>query len=259
MRLRQGSSALLSGWGTMLRWAFTSRELSNYTYDLTPRNQKYLARLLAVLLGRQASEIDGYVRELQENAGLREFLRDRVRASSFRHVSDETPRYGRRVGWYAVIRALKPRLVVETGVDKGLGAAVCCEALKRNIEEGTPGRYVGIDIVPGSGWMIGDRYSGFAQLRVGDATEELARMTDELDVYINDADHREEFELREYRAASERLSSRAWILGDNCHATEALARFSEATGRGFVFFREEPAGHWYPGAGIGFSLPPGPR
>ena len=32
--------------------------------------------------------------------------------------------YGRRLGWYALVRALKPRTVVETGADKGLGSCV---------------------------------------------------------------------------------------------------------------------------------------
>jgi hypothetical protein len=29
----------------------------------------------------------------------------------------------------------------------------------------------------------------------------------------------------------------------------------EENGRRFLFFKEEPAQHWYPGAGIGFSYP----
>jgi hypothetical protein len=29
------------------------------------------------------------------------------------------------------------------------------------------------------------------------------------------------------------------------------------TGRNFVFFKEQPKAHWYPGAGIGISYPAG--
>jgi hypothetical protein len=235
---------------------FLSREQSNYTYDLTPRNEKYLARLLAVVLKRDVSEMEGYLFELLQNFELRDFLSETIRASRYRYSTDETPRYGRRMGWYAVIRAVKPGVVVETGIHNGLGSAVCCEALKRNGEEGFPGKYIGVDIAPGSGWMIGDRYSGVADLRFRDAAEEFRRMTEQVDVYINDADHREEFELQEYNVAASRLSSNALILGDNAHASNALADFSDAKGRRFVFFREEPVGHWYGGAGIGISLPP---
>ena len=51
-----------------------------------------------------------------------------------------------------------------------------------------------------------------------------------------------------------KLSDRAVILGDNSHWSPSLADFSERNGRNFIFFKEEPAQHWYPGAGIGFSF-----
>jgi hypothetical protein len=51
-----------------------------------------------------------------------------------------------------------------------------------------------------------------------------------------------------------RLGPRAVLLGDNSHATTALADFSEAHGRRFAFFKEQPRKHWYPGAGIGISF-----
>jgi hypothetical protein len=52
-----------------------------------------------------------------------------------------------------------------------------------------------------------------------------------------------------------RLSPRAVILGDNSHATDSLLDYSRKAGREFIFFDERPADHWYPGAGIGISVP----
>ena len=43
------------------------------------------------------------------------------------------------IGWYSLIRATRPKIVIETGVDRGLGTAVIAAALKRNAEEGFPG------------------------------------------------------------------------------------------------------------------------
>ncbi len=43
------------------------------------------------------------------------------------------------------------------------------------------------------------------------------------------------------------------ILGDNSHITSKLAEFSMREGRRFVFLAEDPANHWYRGAGIGVS------
>jgi len=44
------------------------------------------------------------------------------------------------------------------------------------------------------------------------------------------------------------------VLSDNSHSTDALAKWSRATGRDFLFFQERPEHHWYRGAGIGVSL-----
>jgi hypothetical protein len=61
--------------------------------------------------------------------------------------------------------------------------------------------------------------------------------------------------LEEYKAILPRLQNNSIILGDNSHATDSLRVFSEANVRRFLFFKEEPADHFYHGAGIGFSLP----
>ena len=49
------------------------------------------------------------------------------------------------------------------------------------------------------------------------------------------------------------LSPKAIMLGDNSHSTDCLSRFSTEQNRRFLFFKEEPKNHWYPGAGIGIS------
>jgi hypothetical protein len=48
------------------------------------------------------------------------------------------------------------------------------------------------------------------------------------------------------------------VIGDNAHCTTELLEFAEKTGRRFLFFREEPKDHWYPGAGIGAAFKPPP-
>ena len=74
-------------------------------------------------------------------------------------------------------------------------------------------------------------------------------------VNINDSDHSAEYEHREYQTIAPKLSpGGGLILGDNCHCTDVLAAFSELQGRQFIFFREEPKDHWYPGGGIGISF-----
>ena len=122
--------------GQALKWAFTSKEYYNHTYDLTFLNQQYLASYVASVTGHEVKRIEEYIEELRNDSALRDILVRRTLESRDRHNSDSEPRYGRRLGWYAILRATKPRVVMETGIDRGLGTVVMAAALKRNTEEG---------------------------------------------------------------------------------------------------------------------------
>jgi predicted O-methyltransferase YrrM len=192
------------------------------------------------------------MRELHEDDALARHVADTTRRSPFRHVADPVARYSRRAGWYAFVRLTKPCLVVETGVDKGLGACVLAAALIRNAEEGSVGRYCGVDIDPSAGWLVSTPYSEVASIRCGDSLTLLASLEEVVDVFLHDSDHSPSYERAEYQAVSDKLSSNAIVLSDNAHATGELEAFAAATGRNFDFWHEEPQ-HWYPGAGIGVA------
>ncbi len=197
-----------------------------------------------------------YVDEALGDRMLAAHVMATVRTSAQAVNADQTCRFGRRLGWYAVVRAMRPRVVVETGVDKGLGAVLLCSALCRNQAEGSSGHYYGVDINPAAGFLLGGPYARFGTLVHGESVQYLRGFSNEIDLLITDSDHAAEYEYREYEAAGDRLSARALILADNAHASDALARYSSETGRRFLFHREEPLDHWYPGGGIGFSYRP---
>ncbi len=239
----------------MARWLIGSREVTNFTYDLKPRNARYLAHFLAGALGVDAAAITGYCDELAGAGEIQEHLASYARYAPISPLLDDVARFGRRIGWYAVVRAIKPRLVVETGVDQGLGSLVLCEALRRNRLEGSDGRYLGLDINPRAGAILSSPWTDVGRLRIGDAIESIGRLDTPVDLYVSDSDHSADYEYREYLAMAPHLSARAPIIADNAHVTDSLCRFAEETGRTFAFFREEPADHWYAGGGIGLSLP----
>ncbi len=165
------------------------------------------------------------------------------------------PLIGRRMVWYAITRASKPKIVVETGVDQGMGAIVLCAALSRNAAEGHPGQYYGTDINPDAGFYLQSPYSEFGRVLYGDSLRSLEGLLGPVDIFINDSDHSESYEQAEYELIKTKLSPAAIVLGDNSHVTSKLAEFSVREGRRFVFFSEEPADHWYRGAGVGISFP----
>lgn len=237
-----------------VRWLFASREQANFTYDLAAPNKLYLAELLAVVLGEPAELIRSYIRELDEDLQLRAAVVSRASEHAVDQPIDVSAKFGRRLGWYAIARVTKPKVIVETGVDKGLGAMALCAALRRNAAEGAPGRYFGTDILPSAGLLLAPPYSDFGRILYGDSLESLTALPERIDLFVNDSDHSADYEAREYEAIAGKLSPGAIILGDNAHATTALAEFSRKRGRRFAFFKEQPVDHWYPGAGIGISF-----
>jgi hypothetical protein len=231
-----------------------TRETSNFTYELTETSLMYLADTIAAVTKTPRTTIEGYLREAREDRQLLEHFNTSIQAHGWLPINSVPCPFGRRLGWYAVARAVKPRIIVETGVDRGHGALLLCAALRRNGEEGHPGRYYGTDINPSAGWLLSGHYAEVGKVLYGDSLESLSKLNDEIDLFINDSDHSAEYEAREYALVAPKLSGRAILLGDNSHVTDKLALFARATDRQFLFFREQPKDHWYPGAGIGFAF-----
>src|SRR5262249_34879230 len=206
--------------------------------------------------GRGFADVRAYVRELEEDEALRSHVRTcTLEDSHYRDVADPEARYGRRLGWYAMVRCLAPKVVVETGIDKGLGSVVLAEALLRNGSEGRPGRYYGTDSNPKAGFLFREPYAQVGGILFGDSIESLKRLDEQIDLFVNDSSHSAEYEGKEYRAVEHKLTPDAVVIGDNAHVTDELLRFAHRTGRRFLYFQEKPRAHWYPGAGIGVSFP----
>lgn len=235
-------------------WLVRSKETTNWTYNLERTNTCYLAAFLAEITGASYGEMHAYIEEIESNEKLRTHITDTVTTSARSRISDREARYGRRVGWYALVRTLKPKSVVETGVDKGLGACVITAALLRNRAEGYPGDYYGTDINPSAGELLCGEYATCGRILYGDSIESLRNLDTIIDLFINDGDHSAEYEEREYQTIEGRLSNRAIIVGDNCHETDKLLTFALATDRRFLFFHERPERHWYRGGGIGVAF-----
>lgn len=226
--------------GPLARWALWGEEDSNFTYDLTPRNKQHLSAFVAAVTKATFQRAAAAIREAETDSEL------------MAHIGKPV---GRRLGWYAITRLIKPRLVIETGIDQGVGSCVLGAALLRNAAEGCPGRYVGTDIEPGAGRLFTEPYAAAGEIIYGDSLTSLRAMRPTgVELFINDSDHSAAYEREEYEFIAAALSPRALVIGDNAHATDELLQFAQSTDRCFLFFREEPQDHWYPGAGIGVAF-----
>jgi predicted O-methyltransferase YrrM len=235
-------------------WLFKSREDSNFTYALTERCQVNLLAGLSSVLNQSPDIIRKYLNEIQDDVEFKSHMASLLPKHPDRYRTDPEPHIGRRMVWYAIVRAVKPEVVVETGVDQGMGAVVLCAALKRNTSEGHAGQYFGTDINPLAGYFLKGEYAKFGKILYGDSLKSLEAL-EKIDLFINDSDHSASYEQAEYELVRSKLTPRAIVLGDNSHVTPALAEFSMRYGRRFVFLADEPADHWYRGAGIGISTP----
>lgn len=239
-------------WAT--RYMLTGIELDNFTYDITSQSEIELAHFLSQSVNCSQNEVRFYLDEIKRDRPLRAQLNSNLR-TRYNHRSRAY--YGRRVGWYALVRLLKPSLIVETGVHNGLGSSLLLRALQQNAHEGHVGRLIGVDINTEAGWLVPESLRPWFTFIAQDSTTALPDIAavNQIDLFIHDSDHTAEHETREYSLVSDALSSRAVILSDNAHSTHSLKDYSKEHNRTFSFWKEQPKLHFYPGAGIGLSVP----
>lgn len=235
-------------------WTLWASEYTNLTYDLDDTNQRYLVAFVAQVTRRTYEEIESFVQEIVGDEELKRHIAHLTRKSDLAAFANPHVRYGRRLAWYAIVRANKPKVVVETGVDKGLGACVLTAALRRNCDEGNSGHSIGLDIKPEAGYLLSGKYAKYGRVVYGDSVAQLQKMTETIDLFINDSDHSVSYEAQEYGAIREKLADDAVVLGDNAHVSAELLDFARRTDRQFLFFGEKPRQHWYPGGGIGAAF-----
>ncbi len=253
-RLKSALAHTLPPVGRAVLWTFTSREHHNFTYNLDPINIQHLVSFVSVITRQDYAKIESYIQEIQQDQQLKEHLVRCSLASREKHVTDFEVRFGRRMGWYALVRATKPKLCVETGTDRGLGTCVIAAALMRNAEEGLPGKVLGMDINRNAGYLFQPPYSQFGQLVVGDSLASIRALQEPVDFFLHDSDHSPEHEEKELELIASRLSPGALVLSDNAEVTDKLLQFARRTGREFIFFAEKTKSHWCEPSGIGVAF-----
>ena len=234
-----------------IRYLLFDREIDNFTYDITNRDE--LAAFLAGVLDRDVGLMRHYIDELDTDRELRKAIEG---APAWRPRRRGTMPYGRRLGWYAVVRATKPRLAVETGVHDGLGSAVILRALARNADEGSEGVLLSFDIRNDVAWLVPPWLRSRYELRISDALATLGEAVAErrVDFFVHDSDHRYEHETGEFEAVLRLASPGAVLISDNAHAGTAFRDFCARRGFAYSFCREIPDHPFYPGAGIGIAV-----
>jgi hypothetical protein len=150
---------------------------------------------------------------------------------------------------YAIVRAVAPSVVVETGVANGISTSYLLLACQRN---GT-GHVYSIDINKGeylpphkpTGWIVPDYLYSTWTLMLGDARELLAPLLvrlGDVDIFIHDSRHTYEHMTYEFQQAYASMRSGGFLLSDDVDFNSA---FDE-----FVIAARPAAAHVISGVGV---------
>ena len=234
-------------------WKKKDTEESNFFYDITDLNISQLTHTISNIMKVEYFEVEKLIDEILYDEDLKNYINNRLHQTNYpKNLKIE---FGRRIGWYVFARLLKPKLIVETGVHYGVGSCVLIKALMRNkAQDNIIGKYIGTELDPTMGKLVDGIYKDYGEIKYGDSIVTLKMINKNIDLFINDSDHSEEYEEKEYNVIKNKLSLNSIILGDNSHITNILSKFSEENKRNYLFFKEIPKDHWYPGAGIGISF-----
>jgi predicted O-methyltransferase YrrM len=141
---------------------------------------------------------------------------------------------------YAVVRAAKPAVVVETGVASGMSSAHILRALAAN-GRGTlhsidlPNVQDGSILPQGrsTGWMVPAALHAQWNLHLGDTYELLPKLLDSLarvDLFLHDSDHSYEAMSFEFERAWPKLAPSGLLLSDDSHLHTAWDDFCARQG-----------------------------
>jgi predicted O-methyltransferase YrrM len=237
----------------VLRYVLKSNETHSFTYALTEINEKYLCHTISIVTKESLATVKKYFDELKNDTELKKYLKEKIMLSEQKDKLDQRYEFTSRLAWYAIIRIIKPNVVVENGVSLGISALLMCRALQKNRIEGQPGKYIGIDIDPQAGFLVNDDFFGQeANILIGDALSVLKNFKESVDFYFSDGLRYFDYEKEEFNLLQPYLNAKSIIVSNKLYFSSALADFSEKNGRNLIYFKESPK-HWYSGAGIGIS------
>ena len=249
IRLKSIAIYNIRNFNKSITWLLKSSEFTNYNYDISKLNRNYLVSFIAYITKKNFDEINALFLEIENNERFKEYLTAQISTIKRKYELPKQVFFARRLGWYALVRILKPALVVETGTDKGLGTLLIAQALKEN----GSGKVYSVDLDPFSGALINESDWGNIELLRGNSLEQLKSIKN-IDMFIHDSDHSKHHEFMEFESITNNLTKNAIVISDNSQFTEALLEWSKINNRNFIFFKEESKNHWYPGDGIGVSL-----
>jgi predicted O-methyltransferase YrrM len=210
-----------------------SYALKSMFRELTLADERFLAQLT----GRDKKQIRAFLEEPFDEPGFLDHLKDCARAfPEDAHIGADF--YAKKVLLqYAVVRALRPDVVLETGVANGVSSTYLLLALEKN----GSGRLWSIDVDDGcylppgkkTGWMVPERFRHRWEFHPGDSLKLLPSLLERLpllDLFLHDSLHTYEHMMFEFRQAYPRLRPGGILIADDALWNSSLNDFAREVG-----------------------------
>jgi len=241
-QVREEGASLREDPVNVLRFVLLDPETHSYTYELD--NVDELCAFVERCTGTSQHQVARYVDEALTDPELTARLRRRVR---WRIDCKRDMPLGNRLLWYALVRAVKPALTVETGIHQGLGSLMLLRALEHNAQEGAEGRLISIDLDPESGWLVPERLRERWTPVFGDIEADLegALAGEEVDLFIHESDHNEPLQRLEFGTALAHAATELYVIDSSGLELPVLRELCEVRGGEHHLFVERPRHHFY--------------
>jgi hypothetical protein len=239
-----------------LRYVLLDPEVESYTY--TVANTDEVLAGIADATGVPVDALRSFAREAETDPELGDRLARRLR---WRLDVKRRPPLGHRLGWYVLVRALRPRLLVETGIYNGLGSLTLLRALARNRADGVDGELLSFDMSDRAGWMVPEELRDGWRPVVGSTRDTLERAVEgrRIDGLFQDTHHTEENQTFEFGVALRNAAPELVLVDGSGGLSPVLERLSRERGGRYRCLPLRAADHWYQRGALAFSVlgPPG--
>jgi len=199
--------------------------------DLLGRDERFLASIL----GSTPEDVRTFLNEPSTRADFAAYIRshDATLRTAFHPGNDAYAK--KMLIQYAAVRAIKPEIIVETGVASGISSAHLLLACHLNGK----GRLYSIDIDNGeylppgksTGWIVPNYLRSKWTLQLGDSRELLPKLLTQLgivDIFIHDSSHTYELMKFEINQSYPHIRPGGLLLTDDSNFNSAHAECVEA-------------------------------
>jgi cephalosporin hydroxylase len=232
----------------IIKYILFGNEISNFTYKIN--NLDEIIDIAHIITGKKKNSIKKIIEEINFKNNK---FKNMFSAFFFKHFEKykiDKKIFGRRIIWYVLARIIKPNLIIESGIEKGLATGLLTFACyKNNITNKKKSNYIGIDIKKNCNIFCNESNTLYKSSNIyySDSLKIIKNLKYKKKImYISDAKHNYNYEMQEFKLIKKNLKNGSLIISDT--NSGSLRSFSEKNSKNLISFHEEVFNHWYNGA-----------